>query len=109
MSKNSFNPRDHVRQVPIPVASHKGVKIQARSHSVYNATIPTRDEVRRENYKRRQMQMSQQGFRSVNNKPYQGLGDPFYLEPKKLVLHALGQWDEVSNATICSFLQSRLL
>lgn len=109
MPTSFVDPKDYVRQVPIPVASHKGVKIQARSHSVYNATLPTRDEVRRENYKRRQMQMSQQGFRSVNNKPYQGLGDPFYLEPKKLVLHALGQWDEVSHATICSFLQPKLL
>ena len=63
---------------------------------VYNPSLPTREVVRQENYKRRQEQISHQGFKSVNYKPYQGLGDPFYLDYKRLILQTLGQWDEVS-------------
>ena len=89
------DPRQFVRSVPLPIPSQKGIKIQARSEEVYNPTIPTRDEVRRINYARRQAQLTQQGFRSLIHKPYQGIGDPFYLDQKKLILHALGQWQEV--------------
>lgn len=103
MPASFADPKTYVRQVPIPVTSHKGIRIQARSHTNYNATIPTRDEVRRENYNRRQMQMSHQGFQSAKNRPYKGIGDPFYLEPKKLVLHALGQWDNVLVSPIISY------
>ncbi|CAD5114932.1 DgyrCDS3962 [Dimorphilus gyrociliatus] len=72
---------------------HKNVKIQARSSVVYNPCLPTRAAVREENYLRRRRQMTEQGFRSVNHKPYKGIGDPFYLDYDKLVLLALGQWD----------------
>ncbi|GFS21246.1 coiled-coil domain-containing protein 60-like [Elysia marginata] len=34
------------------------------------------------------------GFNALNYKPYKGIGDPFYLDEKKLILHSLGQWDE---------------
>ncbi len=85
-----------VESVPLPIASQKGLKIQARSEVVYNPAFPSRNEVRRENYSRRRQQVMQQGFSSVNFKPYKGIGDPFYLDQKKLILHALGQWEEVS-------------
>ena len=85
-----------VESVPLPIASQKGLKIQARSEVVYNPAFPSRNEVRRENYSRRRQQVMQQGFSSVNFKPYKGIGDPFYLDQKKLILHALGQWEDVS-------------
>lgn len=81
---------------PFQVGSeHKNVKIQARSNTVFNPCLPTRDVIREENYLRRRRQMTEQGFRSVNYKPYKGIGDPFYLEYDKLVLLALGQLDPV--------------
>ncbi|KAI0207680.1 hypothetical protein LSAT2_007661 [Lamellibrachia satsuma] len=83
-----------VEPVPLPIPSQKGLKIQARSAVVYNPALPSRDDVRRENYSRRLQQSQQQGFSSVNFKPYKGIGDPFYLDQKKLILHALGQWQE---------------
>ena len=86
-----------VEPVPLPIPSQKGLKIQARSAVVYNPALPSRDDVRRENYSRRLQQSQQQGFSSVNFKPYKGIGDPFYLDQKKLILHALGQWQEVSG------------
>ena len=94
-ANNQEDPQSYVKLAPLPFPSHVGVAIQARNETIYNATIPTRDEVRRDNYKRRSAQMSEQGFRSVNYKPYKAIGDPIYLEPKKLILHALGQWNGV--------------
>ncbi|XP_076437921.1 coiled-coil domain-containing protein 60-like isoform X2 [Babylonia areolata] len=88
------DPRSYIRVVPLPIGSQKGVKIQARSIEVYNPTEPDRDRVRRQNYVRRSAQLTGQGFRAANHKPYHGLGDPFYLDEKKMILHALGQWDE---------------
>lgn len=41
--------------------------------------------------------MSNMGFRSASHKPYVGIGDPFYLDERKMILHALGQWTEVSD------------
>ncbi|KAL5013469.1 hypothetical protein ScPMuIL_007739 [Solemya velum] len=92
------DPRTYVQQIPLPVSSQKGLKIQARNIDVYNPTVPARNEVRVSNYIRRMQQMSQQGFKSVSYKPYQGIGDPFYLDEKKLILHALGQWNESHEA-----------
>ena len=89
-----------VESVPLPIPSQKGLKIQARSAVVYNPALPSRDEVRKENYARRLQQTLQQGFSSVNFKPYKGIGDPFYLDQKKLILHALGQWQEVSGVCV---------
>ncbi|XP_012938416.1 uncharacterized protein LOC106011861 [Aplysia californica] len=90
----SRDPRLYVKAVPLPIDSQKGLKLQARSAQVYNPTSPTRDEVRQWNYNRRLQQRTDQGFYAHNFRPYKGLGDPFYLEEKKLILHALGQWDE---------------
>ncbi|KAL3889727.1 hypothetical protein ACJMK2_002056 [Sinanodonta woodiana] len=90
------DPRIYVRQLPLPIASQKGLKIQARSIEVYNPAYPTRDIVRKENFERRKEQLMKQGFRSKNYEPYVGIGDPFFLEEKKLILHALGQWNEAS-------------
>ncbi|ELT98833.1 hypothetical protein CAPTEDRAFT_210878 [Capitella teleta] len=92
--QKEVTPEKFVQPVPLPIPSHKGLSIQARSDVVYNANVPTRDVVRKENYNRRQMQLSAQGFHAVNFRPYQGIGDPFYLSEKRLILHALGQWDE---------------
>ena len=89
------DPRTYVSVAPLPIGSQKGLKILARSIEVYNPAEPTRDHVRKENYIRRSNQISSMGFRSANHRPYHGIGDPFYLEEKKLILHALGQWDEV--------------
>ena len=89
------DPRSYVSVAPLPIGSQKGLKIQARSIEVYNPAEPSRDHVRKENFIRRSNQISSMGFRSANHRPYHGIGDPFYLEEKKLILHALGQWDEV--------------
>ncbi|XP_074656915.1 coiled-coil domain-containing protein 60-like [Tubulanus polymorphus] len=94
MPSSSRDPRCYVKQLPLPIDSHKGVKIQARSDTVYNATCPTREVIRKENYARRLQQLTQQGFSAVSHKPYQGIGDPFFLEERKLILSALGQWDD---------------
>ncbi|KAK7489376.1 hypothetical protein BaRGS_00019320 [Batillaria attramentaria] len=93
-TKDKPDPKSYVQISPLPISSQKGLKIQARSIEVYNPTEPARDVVRKQNYQRRSAQMSSQGFRSANHRPYHGIGDPFYLDEKKLILHALGQWDE---------------
>lgn len=90
------DPRSYVQSKPLPISPQKGLKIQARSFEVYNPTDPSRSVVRSQNYLRRSAQLSSQGFRSVNYEPYHGIGDPFYLDHKKMILHALGQWEEVS-------------
>lgn len=95
----SRDPQGYVALLPLPIPSQRGVKIQARSATVFNPTIPSRDEVRRSNYRRRLQQLTSQGFRSVSHKPYQGIGDPFYLEEQRLILHSLGQWDGVNIPT----------
>ena len=67
----------------------------ARDTLNFNPELPSREDVRKNNYNRRQTQMSLMGFQSLNHKPYVGIGDPFYLDEKKMILHALGQWNEV--------------
>lgn len=89
-SVNIIDPQVFIKCLPAAVPSHKGVKIQARSATVYNASIPTRDEVRRENFKRRQMQMNCQGFKSPIYLPYQGIGEPISLDDKRLILATIG-------------------
>jgi len=91
----SIEPRALIKQVPLPIPSHQGVAIQARSDIAYNATAPTRDQIRRDNYARRRKQQTQQGFHCPINEPYQAVGGPICLETKKLLLHSLGQSDEV--------------
>ncbi|RUS71523.1 hypothetical protein EGW08_020708, partial [Elysia chlorotica] len=88
------DPRSYVKAEPLPIPPATGLKLQARSDTVFNPTVPSRDDVRKWNYHRRKMQMSEQGFNALNYKPYKGIGDPFYLDEKKLILHSLGQWDE---------------
>lgn len=87
---NIIDPQVFMKCLPVSVPSHKGVKIKARSATVYNASIPTRDEVRRENFKRRQIQMSCQGFKSPIYLPYRGIGEPILLDDKSLILAAGG-------------------
>lgn len=87
--------RTFLKPVPLPFPSHKGVKIQARSFHVYNATIPLRDDVRKENYTRRRDQIASMGFRTPMNVPYKVIGDPLYLDHKKIILHGLGQFSVV--------------
>ena len=89
------DPRSYVKPLPLPISSQKGLRIQARSENVYNPYFPIRDDVRKENYKRRLEQKAKQGFKAPIDKKYIGIGYPLYLDQKKLILHALGQWDEV--------------
>jgi len=79
------DPRIYVRGIPIPVPAQIN----------YRDLYPEKIAKRKDNYFRRIEQMKSTGFNSVKHEPYRGIGDPFYLEEKKLVLHALGQWDEV--------------
>ncbi|MEE6503794.1 hypothetical protein FKM82_004958 [Ascaphus truei] len=85
------DPRSYVVIKPLPIPSQKGLKIQARSPIHYNCWEPSREQVFRANYQRRQEQLSQQGYNSLTCKPYQDLGQPLYFEAKKLILHSLGQ------------------
>ena len=60
-----------------------------------NLSSPDRNEVRHDNFQRRQQQMTSQGFRCAQHTPYRGIGDPFHLDHKRLILNALGQLPEV--------------
>ena len=93
------DPRTFIKPIPLQLPSHKGVKIQARSFNVYNATIPLRDEIRKENYNRRKDQLSSMGFKTPVNLPYKVLGEPLFLNYKSAALHAVGQYetDEKEN------------
>ncbi|KAJ1092062.1 hypothetical protein NDU88_005176 [Pleurodeles waltl] len=84
------DPRSFVVIKPLPLPNQKGVKVQARSEAIYTSLEVTREQVFRANYQRRQRQLTV-GFRSPSYKPYQELGEPLYLEAKKLILHSLGQ------------------
>ncbi|XP_078584732.1 uncharacterized protein LOC144866914 [Branchiostoma floridae x Branchiostoma japonicum] len=88
------DPRAYVQVKPLPIPTQKGLKLQARSETVYNPTTPTREEVFRENYGRRLRQTTRQGYRSRIDKPYQELGAPVHLDERKLILSALGQLKE---------------
>ncbi|KAM5194635.1 coiled-coil domain-containing protein 60 [Mantella aurantiaca] len=85
------DPRSYVVIQPLPIPSQKGLKIQARSATHYNCWVPCRGDIFRDNYYRRQRQLSQQGYNSPNYKPYEELGQPLFLEVKKLIVHSLGQ------------------
>ena len=92
-AKNSDipDPQSFIRSEPLPFPSHKGVKIQARSFHVYNAQIPKREDIRKENYNRRLEQLTSMGFRTPSNVPYKVIGDPLYLDHKNIILYGLGQ------------------
>eukprot|EP00057_Strongylocentrotus_purpuratus_P028898 XP_011683372.1 PREDICTED: coiled-coil domain-containing protein 60 isoform X3 [Strongylocentrotus purpuratus] len=76
---------------PLPLKSHQGLQILARSGSHYNCASPAREDVFHDNYARRTKQLNEQGYNSVNHKPYQVLGGPVVLDEKQLILSALGQ------------------
>ncbi|XP_054753322.2 coiled-coil domain-containing protein 60-like isoform X1 [Lytechinus pictus] len=76
---------------PLPLKSHQGLQILARSSSHYNCASPSREDVFLDNYARRTKQLNEQGYNSVNYKPYQLLGGPVVLDEKQLILSALGQ------------------
>jgi hypothetical protein len=92
------DPRTLIKSAPLPFPSHKGVKIQARSFHVYNATAPSRDIIRKENYSRRRDQMSSMGFRTPLNLPYRVIGDPLFLDHKNIILYGLGQENDLQES-----------
>ncbi|XP_048467408.1 coiled-coil domain-containing protein 60 isoform X2 [Rhincodon typus] len=96
-SSKGLEPRSFVMIKPLPLPPSKGLKVKARSLTVYSPSEPSRQQVFHENYRRRQDQLSRQGYRSVSWKPYQAIGQPLYLEPRQLVLHSLGQLDQIVN------------
>lgn len=81
------SPVSAVKNVIEPFTNRKGHKIQARSLTIYNAIVPTRDEVRKENYDRRIDQMASMGFRTPMNVPYRIIGEPIYLDSKNYNLY----------------------
>ena len=76
-----------VRKVIEPYTNKQGHKIQARSLTIYNAIVPTRDEVRKINYDRRHGQMTGMGFRTPINVPYKLIGDPIHLDSRQFSLY----------------------
>ncbi|XP_072443386.1 coiled-coil domain-containing protein 60-like isoform X1 [Chiloscyllium punctatum] len=92
-----LEPRSFVMIKPLPFPPTKGLKVKARSLTVYSPSEPSRQQVFHENYSRRQDQLSRQGYRSVSWKPYQAIGQPLHLEPRQLILHSLGQLDQTVN------------
>lgn len=86
---------------PLPLKSHQGLQILARSGSHYNCASPAREDVFHDNYARRTKQLNEQGYNSVNHKPYQVLGGPVVLDEKQLILSALGQLKQ--NVSISTF------
>ncbi|XP_069106802.1 coiled-coil domain-containing protein 60-like isoform X2 [Argopecten irradians] len=88
------DPRSYIKAQRLPLPSHVGSKIETRGTSDYRAASPMRIEVRNENYFRRLQQMRTMGFNAVKHEAYIGIGDPFYLDEKKLILNALGQLEE---------------
>lgn len=89
------DPRSYVRcDQTLPMPSRAGEKIDTRSMVNYQSHLPPKLDSRKHNYFRRLDQMKTQGFNAVKHEPYKGIGDPFYLDERKLILHALGQWDE---------------
>ena len=87
------DPKALIKPIPLPIPSQKGVKIQARSFNVYNATSPTRDTIRKENYTRRLDQINSQGFNTPLNMPYRVIGAPLFLDHKNIILYGLGQFE----------------
>lgn len=85
------DPRCFVLIHPLPIPTQQGLRVQARSSTIYNCWDYTREQVFLENYRRRIKQLTQQGYFTPNWKPYQDFADPLYLEPKKVTLYGLGQ------------------
>ena len=70
------DPRWFVRALALPTPDHVGLKIDARhlvsDNAHYNPSEPKRELARVQNYNRRLVQHSLQGFHAAPNKPYQG-------------------------------------
>lgn len=89
-----------IQPKPVPVPYDKNAKIAARSLASYKTQVPSPHDAREDKYKRRQSQLTSQGYFAAPNVPYKGLGDPFYLDEQRMILHALGQWDAVSYSSL---------
>ena len=84
--------RDYVSIRPMPSISHVGLKVTARcSTPVYTCESPSRHEVAKQNFERRDHQIHYCGYRSVNFKPYKEVGEVI-LDERELILRALGQY-----------------
>lgn len=94
------DPKSIVKSIPLPYSSHKDVKIQARTLDVYNAYLPLRDDVRKENYQRRLDQQTKMGFQTPCHIPYRVIGDPLYLEQADIILNGLGQFKKSIRETM---------
>ncbi|XP_062999849.1 coiled-coil domain-containing protein 60 [Elgaria multicarinata webbii] len=96
------DPRYFVLIRPVPIPTQQGLKVQARSNTIYNCWDVTREQVFRENYHRRIKQLAQQGYFSPSWRPYQDFGEPLYLDPRKLTLYGLGQLPpELPREEVC--------
>lgn len=89
-----FDPREFVTIKPLPSSRPSGEKLQTRNKTYY-VTCHDR-QVFWVNYRRRQRQLSRQGYWAATWRPYEEVGEPLYLEPKKLILSSLGQLHEVA-------------
>ncbi|XP_021462285.2 coiled-coil domain-containing protein 60 isoform X2 [Oncorhynchus mykiss] len=95
----ALDPRHFVIIKPLPILKPSGEMRQARSRTVWSACQPTREQVFWDNYHRRQWQLSRQGYRAAPWRPYEEVGQPLYLETKRLILESLGQpVEEASKA-----------
>eukprot|EP00112_Aurelia_sp_Birch-Aquarium-sp1_P024487 Seg778.1 transcript_id=Seg778.1/GoldUCD/mRNA.D3Y31 product="Deleted in malignant brain tumors 1 protein" protein_id=Seg778.1/GoldUCD/D3Y31 len=93
MPADYLDARDYVAIRPMPSPSHVGLKVTTRcSTPVYTCEIPSRKRVAKNNYERRDHQINQCGYRSVNFKPYKEVGE-VVLDDRELILRALGQFD----------------
>ncbi|XP_005993352.1 coiled-coil domain-containing protein 60 isoform X2 [Latimeria chalumnae] len=97
-SSKALDPRSFIVIKPLPIPPQKGLKIRARSSTVYSPCEPSRQQVFRENYLRREKQISEQGHSAAIWRPYQELGGPLYLEPRTLLLHSLGQLEQAQDS-----------
>lgn len=87
----ALDPRHFVIIKPLPILKPTGEMLQARSRTVWSACQSTREQVFWDNYHRRQWQLSRQGYRAAPWRPYEEVGQPLYLETKRLILESLGQ------------------
>lgn len=109
MPSNYGNSRDYVAIRPIPSPSHVGLKVTARcSDPVYTCESPSRNEVAKLNYERRNYQINACGYRSVSHKPYKEVGEVI-LDERELILRALGQYTEVCKLSCICYRTSTMV
>ena len=99
-----IDPKQFVSIKPIPYPSHVGLKITSRSSKPkYSCEYPGRSTIAKENYARHKYQLTECGYKSPINKPYQEVGD-VCLDSKKLILNTLQQLEVTeSDAVIIIF------